>query len=186
MAHRPGRAMRGSGATCCRPGRCSGLTSPRDAGPRVRGPASVGRRPSCAARPAVRMAKRRSTPVVAAGRIGLVSHAPLRPLPVPTPETKHFWDGTMARELRLQRCGACGSTYFPPQSFCPRCLSDDVEVVRSSGRGFLYSYVISHLAAPGFEAPYVIGVVELEEGPRLLTNIVDVPADPDQLRLDLL
>jgi uncharacterized protein len=58
-------------------------------------------------------------------------------------------------------------------------------VIRGSGRGFLYSYVISHLAAPGFEAPYVIGVVELEEGPRLLTNIVDVPPDPDQLSLDL-
>jgi len=57
--------------------------------------------------------------------------------------------------------------------------------VRSSGRGFLYSYVISHLRAPGFEPPYVIAVVELEEGPRLLTNIVEVPPDPDNLPLDL-
>ena len=127
----------------------------------------------------------RSTPLAATGRIGLVSQAPPRPLPVPTPETKHFWDGTVVGELRLQRCGECGSTYFPPQPFCPHCSSDNVDVVRSSGRGFLYSYVISHLAAPGFEAPYVIGVVELEEGPRLLTNIVDVPAEPDQLPLDL-
>jgi uncharacterized protein len=108
-----------------------------------------------------------------------------RPQPVPTPETKHFWDGTALGELRLQRCRDCGSTYFPPQSFCPRCASEDVEVVRSSGRGILNSYVISHLAAPGFEAPYVIGVVELEEGCRLLTNIVDVAPDPDQLPLDL-
>ena len=135
-------------------------------------------------RPTVHMANRGSTPVAATGRIGVVSQVP-RPLPVPTPETKHFWDGTMLGELRLQRCGECGSTYFPPQSFCPHCLSDNVDVVRSSGRGFLYSYVISHLAAPGFEAPYVIGVVELEEGPRLLTNILDVPAEPDQLPLDL-
>ncbi len=108
-----------------------------------------------------------------------------RPQPTPTPETKHFWDGTALGELRLQRCRDCGSFYFPPQPSCPRCASGDVEVVRSSGRGFLYSYVISHLAAPGFEAPYVIGVVELEEGPRLLTNIVEVAPDPDQLSLDL-
>ena len=49
----------------------------------------------------------------------------------------------------------------------------------------MYSYVISHLAAPGFEAPYVIGVVELEEGPRLLTDIIEVAPDPDRLPLDL-
>ena len=114
-----------------------------------------------------------------------MSQAPPRPLPVPTPETKHFWDGTALAELRLQRCRRCGSTYFPPQPFCPHCASDDVDVVRSSGRGSLYGYVISHLAAPGFEAPYVIGVVELDEGPRLLTNIVDVPAEPGHLPLDL-
>jgi uncharacterized OB-fold protein len=108
-----------------------------------------------------------------------------RPQPVPTPETTHFWAGTALGELRLQRCGACGSTYFPPQPYCPRCSSDDIEVVRSSGRGALYSYVISHLAAPGFDPPYVIGVVELEEGPRLLTNIIEVEPDPDQLPLDL-
>ena len=110
---------------------------------------------------------------------------PPRPLPAATPETKHFWDGTAQGELRLQRCRACESTYFPPQPFCPRCGSADVDIVRSSGRGFLYSYVISHLRAPGFEPPYVIAVVELEEGPRLLTNIVEVPPDPDNLPLDL-
>ena len=108
-----------------------------------------------------------------------------RAQPVATPETKHFWDGTAEGELRLQRCLGCESTYFPPQPYCPQCGSDDVDVVRSSGRGFLYSYVISHLSVPGFEAPYVIAVVELEEGPRLLTNIVEVLPDPDHLPLDL-
>jgi uncharacterized OB-fold protein len=108
-----------------------------------------------------------------------------RPLPVPTPETAHFWEGTAHGELRLQRCRACTTTYFPPQPFCPTCSSDDVEIVRASGRGSLYSYVISHRAAPGFEAPYVIAVVQLHEGPRLLSNLVGVPPDPDMLRLDL-
>jgi uncharacterized OB-fold protein len=108
-----------------------------------------------------------------------------RPHPVPTPETKHFWDGVEVGELRLQRCRLCTSTYFPPQPYCPQCLSDDVEVILSTGRGLLYSYVISYLAAPGFEAPYIIGVIELEEGPRLLSNIVDIAPNPDRLPLDL-
>jgi uncharacterized OB-fold protein len=116
----------------------------------------------------------------------MTTPTPARPLPVPTPETKHFWDGTALGELRLQRCRACATTYFPPQPFCPACGSDDVVVVRSSGRGTLYSYVITHLAAPGFEAPYVIAVVELDDGPRLLTNIVGVEPEPDALPLDLL
>jgi uncharacterized OB-fold protein len=89
--------------------------------------------------------------------------APLpRPEPRPTPETAHFWEGTAQGELRLQRCRACDRPYFPPQPFCPRCASDDVEVVRASGNGMLVSYVIAHRAAPGFTAPYVIAVVELE------------------------
>jgi uncharacterized OB-fold protein len=106
-------------------------------------------------------------------------------VPVPTPETQHFWDGAARGELLLQRCRACDSTYFPPQPFCPSCASDDIEIVRASGRGSLYSYVITHRAAPGFDAPYVIAVVELDEGPRLLTNLVDVAPEPEQLPLDL-
>jgi uncharacterized protein len=108
-----------------------------------------------------------------------------RPQPVPTPETMHYWEGTALGELRLQRCRACSSTYFPPQPFCPACTSDDIELVRSSGRGFVYSYVITDRAAPGFTAPYVIAVVELEEGPRLLTNIVEVDPNPEELPIDL-
>jgi len=110
---------------------------------------------------------------------------PTLPLPVPTPETRHFWEGTASGELRLQRCRGCTEAYFPPQPFCPRCASADVEVVRASGRGSLHTYVINHRPAPGFEAPYVIAVVELEEGPRLLTNLVGVAADPHALPIDL-
>ena len=109
---------------------------------------------------------------------------PARPAPVPTPETAHYWEGTALGELRLQLCHGCATTYFPPQPFCPRCSSDDIDVVRASGRGTLYSCVITQLAAPGFEAPYVIAVVELDEGPRLLTNLVEVEPDPDVLVLD--
>jgi uncharacterized OB-fold protein len=108
-----------------------------------------------------------------------------RPEPHPTPETAHFWEGTAAGELRLQRCRACDSAYFPPQPFCPLCASDDVEVFAASGNGTLQSYVINHRAAPGFTAPYVLAVVELDEGPRLLTNLVEVEPDPAALPLDL-
>jgi uncharacterized OB-fold protein len=74
---------------------------------------------------------------------------------------------------------------LPAAAFCPACSSEDVEIVLASGRGSLHSYVINHRAAPGFEAPYVIAVVELDEGPRLLTNLVDVAPDPNSLPLDL-
>ncbi|MEU6228973.1 Zn-ribbon domain-containing OB-fold protein [Streptomyces sp. NPDC047042] len=108
-----------------------------------------------------------------------------RPLPVPTPETSHFWAGTRAGELRLQRCRACDVPYFPPRPFCPRCGGRDIEIVVASGRATLASYVISHLPAPGFDPPYAIALVELEEGPRMLTNIVDCPQTPEDLQLDM-
>jgi uncharacterized OB-fold protein len=108
-----------------------------------------------------------------------------RPLPEPTPETRHFWDGTKAGELRLQRCEACSHTYFPPRPFCPKCASRDVAVVKASGRAKLFSYVIHHRPTPGFTPPYAIAVVELDEGPRMMTNIVDCPQTPEALALDM-
>jgi uncharacterized protein len=108
-----------------------------------------------------------------------------RPVPVVTPETRHFWDGTRQGELLLQQCNPCGTTYFPPRPFCPRCSSRDISVVKASGRATLTSYVISHLPAPGFEPPYAIAIAELQEGPRMLTNIVDCPQSPDALVLDM-
>ena len=108
-----------------------------------------------------------------------------RPLPVPTPETKRFWEGTKAGELRLQRCDACRHTYFPPRPFCPKCASRKVSVVKSSGKAKLFSYVIHHRPAPGFTPPYAIAVVELAEGPRMMTNIVGCPQTPDALLLDM-
>ena len=108
-----------------------------------------------------------------------------RPLPEPTPETQHFWRGTREGELRLQRCRDCAVPYFPPRPSCPRCSSRSVEVFAASGRARLYSYVISHRPAPGFEPPYAVAVVELEEGPRMMTNLVDTPQTPEALVLDM-
>ncbi len=107
------------------------------------------------------------------------------PVPVPTPETEHFWTGTKAGELRLQRCNDCGTIYFPPRPFCPNCLSKSVEVFAASGNATLYSYVINERPHPAFEGPYSIAVVQLEEGPRMMTNLVNVAQTPEALVLDM-
>lgn len=109
-----------------------------------------------------------------------------RNLPVPTPETEHFWEGCRSGELRLQRCRACRKNYFPPRPFCPGCASRDVEVFAASGSATLYSYVINHRPRPDMgTAPHAIAVVELEEGLRLMTNIVNCPQTPEALQLDM-
>ncbi|MFH7322910.1 Zn-ribbon domain-containing OB-fold protein [Aeromicrobium sp. JJY06] len=106
-------------------------------------------------------------------------------VPKASPETRPFWDGTEAGELRIQSCTDCDRPFFYPRSSCPRCGGEALEWITCSGRASLYSYVISQRPAPGFEPPTVIAVVELEEGPRMMTNIVGVPPEPQFLPLDL-
>ncbi len=110
---------------------------------------------------------------------------PGRAKPVPTPETQNFWDGCKAGELRLQKDNQTGQVYFPPRPFCPGTGSTDVSWFKASGKGKLYSYVISHRAIPGFKAPYAIAIVELDEGPRMMTNIVECEQTPEALVLDM-
>ena len=74
---------------------------------------------------------------------------------------------------------------FPPRPFCPACAARDVAVFAASGKGRLYSYVIHHRPVPGFTPPYAIAVVELEEGPRMMTNITGCPQTPEALELDM-
>ena len=109
-----------------------------------------------------------------------------RVLPQPTPETQHFWDGCKAGELRLQRCTVCAKSYFPPRPFCPSCASRSVEVYKASGKAILYSFVINHRPRPDMgKEPHSIAVVELAEGPRMMTNIVGCPQTPEALHLDM-
>ena len=109
------------------------------------------------------------------------------PLPRPTPDSKPFWEGCKAHELRLQRCRACNEAYFYPRNVCPSCLSSDVEWFRASGRGKLHTFSVVHTAGkyPPLPLPFVLAVVELEEGPRMMTNLVGVAADPAALRCDM-
>jgi uncharacterized OB-fold protein len=109
-----------------------------------------------------------------------------RALPVPTPETVHFWEGCKQGELRLQRCRACSKAYFPPRPFCPRCGGRDIEMFAASGKARLYSYVINCRPRPDMGTePHSIAVVELAEGPRMMTNIVKCPQTPEALQLDM-
>jgi uncharacterized OB-fold protein len=110
---------------------------------------------------------------------------PGRALPQPTPETQHFWEGPKAGELRLQRCDGCGKVYFPPRPFCPGCGSRKVSVIQASGKAVLWSYVIHHRPVPGFTPPYAIAVVQLAEGPRMMSNIVECAQTPEALQLDM-
>jgi uncharacterized protein len=106
--------------------------------------------------------------------------------PVPTPETEPFWAGTLAGELRIQHCNTCGRYYFYPRPFCRYCQSTDVEWRQVSGTGRLVSYIINYRPVPPAapDQPQVIALVELDEGPRMLTNIVGVDPRPENLPLD--
>lgn len=110
---------------------------------------------------------------------------PGRIIPTPTPETQHYWDGAREGELRIQACNSCEQNYFPPRAFCPKCGSRDVRVVKASGKGRLYSYIINHLPSPGYTPPFTVAIVELEEGVRLMTNLLEVEPDPAKLELDM-
>jgi uncharacterized OB-fold protein len=107
-------------------------------------------------------------------------------VPAPTPETESFWAGTLAGELRIQQCNSCGKHYFYPRPFCRYCQSADVVWRAASGTGRLVSYVINYRPVPPADPgqPQVIALVELDEGPRLMTNIVGVSPEPGNLPLD--
>jgi len=98
-----------------------------------------------------------------------------KPVPVPTEDSKPYWEGCKRQELLIQRCRDCGHYRFPASGLCPKCMSTDTEWAKVSGRGTVYSWTIFHyLYHPAFaqDIPYNVAIVELEEGPRLHTNIV--------------
>ncbi|MCL8209260.1 MAG: OB-fold domain-containing protein [Actinomycetia bacterium] len=102
----------------------------------------------------------------------------MRPLPPMDAVSRPFWEGLRARTIRLPHCEACGHRWFPPAATCPRCLSDRIAWRPASGRGTVWSFTVFHKAyLPGFEIPYNVAVVELDEGVRLFTNLVEVPLD---------
>jgi len=98
-----------------------------------------------------------------------------KPLPQIGPDNKDFWEGCRRHILQIQKCRDCGQPRWPSSFLCPFCLSKNTELFAAAGRGKVYSYVVYHVAYdPSFQddLPYVVALVEMEEGFRLLTNIV--------------
>lgn len=101
-----------------------------------------------------------------------------KPLPSISEYNRPFWDWARQHELRLQRCLDCGRPWAPVGPVCPHCFSERFEWARMSGRGTIASWVVFHkLYHPGFarDIPYNVAFIELDEGPRLISNVVGVP-----------
>ena len=103
-----------------------------------------------------------------------------KPLPYIHEQTQTFWEGTKKHELRIPKCEECNRFFFYPRSICPYCFSDEIKWVKVSGRGKIYSFTISHRApSPAFKGdiPFNIAIIELDEGIRMLSNIIECSND---------
>ena len=104
------------------------------------------------------------------------------PAPLVTPETAPFWEATAQGKLLLKRCSDCGTYNWYPRTICPECSSLNTEWTEASGRGEVYSFTYNTRGdGPYKEGGYVLAYVQLDEGPRVMTNIVD--CDPDDINI---
>jgi uncharacterized OB-fold protein len=111
-----------------------------------------------------------------------------KPLPKPDPVTKPYWDSVKAHAMQIQKCNDTDQYFFYPRGISPFTGSTNISWEEVSGRGEIYAFTIlptQRSAWPGFEAPYVVAMVELEEGPKLMTNIVNVEADPEHISVGM-
>ena len=94
--------------------------------------------------------------------------------PVPDADTKPYWDGIAAGELRLQRCEACGEAVFYPRAVCPHCFGGPLIWFTAAGTGSVYSYTVAHRGFGDFadQTPFTVALVDLDEGVRMMTRIV--------------
>jgi len=107
------------------------------------------------------------------------------PLPQPDPDTAFFWEGAAQRKLMILRCDACGRYVHYPRPACNRCGATTLTPTEVSGRGTVHSYTITHRSVPGYEAPFAVVLVELEEQPglRMVSQVTDV--EPDMIRIGM-
>lgn len=106
--------------------------------------------------------------------------------PHPTVETAPYWEGCRNHKLLIQQCKDCGHSQFYPRIICTNCMSDNVDWVPASGKGKVISYTIMHRAitkAYLAEAPYVIALIELNEGPTMMSNVVQ--CDPESVSIGM-
>jgi uncharacterized OB-fold protein len=113
----------------------------------------------------------------------------LRPLPTPiTPEARPYWEGLKEHKLMLPKCDDCGKAHFYPRVICPHCHSRNISWMQASGKGKLYSFEIAYRSlnrAFKVELPVVLAMVELEEGPRLMSNLINIEPDPAVIKCDM-
>ncbi len=103
-----------------------------------------------------------------------------RPGGVSTPATEPYWHAAAKGRLQVQKCGSCGHVQHYPRTMCSTCWSEDLQLVDAAGTGTIFTYTVVH--QPGHAAwrpqtPYVLALIQLDEGPRMMSNIVDVPVD---------
>lgn len=109
-----------------------------------------------------------------------------RPMPKVNSDNRPFWNGCRGHELRFQKCGTCGRVRWPPSGICPACHSDSTGWIVSGGRGRVFSFAVYRTAFhPGFQdaVPYVVALVELDEGPLMISNIID--CTPEDVTCDM-
>ena len=109
-----------------------------------------------------------------------------KPIPRPAPESVPYWQAARSHRLELPHCNTCGKFWFPPAQSCPHCLAADFAWTAVSGVGKVFTFVVFHrVYHPAFaqDVPYVVALVELAEGPRLLSNIVGV--SPEAVSCDM-
>lgn len=110
-----------------------------------------------------------------------------KPLPKTDPVTAPFWEGLKRENVQVQRCDDCASYVFYPRALCPHCSSRRLTWTPVCGRGQIYTMTIVHKAPGAFkeDAPYVVALVELDEGCRMMSNIVDVDPDPSKVKIGM-
>ena len=108
-----------------------------------------------------------------------------RPLPLPDPDTAFFWEATAEKKLKILRCQTCKTYVHYPKPSCWNCGGADVKPEEVSGRGAVYSYTVTHQPVPGYEPPFAVVIVELEEqaGLRMVSNVINVP--PEDVRIGM-
>ena len=112
----------------------------------------------------------------------------LLPLPFNDELSKPFWEGTKRHELLIQRCKRCSGYVWYPREVCTTCFSPDMEWTRMSGKGRLYTYTVIHQPAnPVFrpDVPYIYAMIQLDEGPHMVSNLVECPVDEAHIDMPL-
>ena len=107
---------------------------------------------------------------------------PLRPSM--SPDTEFFWNGLRERRLLIQRCSSCGILRHPPRPMCPHCLSIEWDAIEATGRGTVHSFVMpQHPQFPFMDYPYIVALIDLAEGVRLVSNLIDI--EPENAWIDM-